>query len=256
MSLKNKMECEEQIDADEITDIEDSFAAEECELFDCINTEIQDENSELYEKRAFDAEQSNITENLTVVTGDYQESFRFNTLEIETAYDRAAIVGDEEAMKRISTIYELSVFKDELELETTSSDLPQFGGNYGEIKEIDPEGYEAHHIPAKSAVIGNINEMPAISMEKADHALTDSYKARSNRVSKSFIPGTPQNDSYKYEVGKEINNGNYIQVVRSEIYNVREKCGTKYDGAIGQYLEVAARNIAKNGLPIGRERER
>lgn len=233
----------------EYTELYEPSGKKNAELYDA------DAEIEMYTEADSAMEQADDLCEISIDIGNSSESLNFSVREVEAAYDKAESINDEIAMERLSAIYDLAVFKDELELEAGDSSIPQIAGKYGEIKDIDPKGFEAHHMPAKSSVIGDINEMPAISMEKQDHAMTDSYKSRSNHAYESFIPGGPEFDMHKYEVGKEINNGNFVNVIKSEVFNIRDRCGNKYDGAIGKYLDTVAKNIAKSGIPIGRERE-
>ena len=64
-----------------------------------------------------------------------------------------------------------------------------------------------------------------------------------------MFPDVPPSDAYKAGVIKEIREGKFVDIVRNEIYNIREKCGTKYDGGIARYFEALKRYIEKNGVP-------
>ena len=140
----------------EYTELYEPSGKKNAELYDA------DAEIEMYTEADSAMEQADGLCEISIDIGNSSESLNFSVREVEAAYDKAESINDEIAMERLSAIYDLAVFKDELELEAGDSSIPQIAGTYGEIKDIDPKGFEAHHMPAKSSVIGDINEMPAI----------------------------------------------------------------------------------------------
>lgn len=245
-------ERELYLDATEILeDEEDAFTKDEkLEDEELLSTR---DSGELYEDD-IQLEIGELGSTFDIEIGGENRNIGFEPEQVAAAYDKALSADDVEACKRLSVIYDLSCFKDELELGDGDAEVPQLAGEYSVIRKIEPEGFEAHHMPAKSAVYDNMNELPAVAMEASDHAQTDSYRGRANHVFKSFIPGLQLSDSYKYETAKEINEGRYVHVVKCEIYNIKDRCGSKYDGAIGKFLDASMKYVAKNGVPNGIQR--
>ena len=52
------------------------------------------------------------------------------------------------------------------------------------------------------------------------------------------MPDAPRSDSYKNEITAEIEEGNFMNVVRNEVYNIRDRFGNDYDGGISRYLDA------------------
>lgn len=143
-------------------------------------------------------------------------------------------------------LFELEVLRDDLELTAGDPDIPQLGGPYGRIRGI-VSGFEAHHIPSKAVQDAPAAELPAIAMSAADHALTDSYRGKQNHVLCSKWYHGMQ--TYRNEVASMIEAGDYMQLVRFELLNIRDTCGHRYDGAIRLYLDALKEYIETNGIP-------
>ena len=143
-------------------------------------------------------------------------------------------------------LFELEVLRSDLELTNGDPNVPQLGGLYGEIKGVIP-GFEAHHIPSKAIQDVTASELPAIAISASDHALTDSYRGRQRHVLNSQLYSGTEN--YLEATTELIESGDYMQLVRFELLNIRDSCGHKYDGAISQYLDTLKNFILTNGLP-------
>lgn len=145
------------------------------------------------------------------------------------------------------TLFELATFRDTLELGDGDPNFPQVGGLYGEVATVS--GFERHHIPSNAVQDDHINHLPVILISKEDHALTDSYRGKQRHVLESFLPSTNEKKIYREEVASDIDQGNYFEVVRNEIYNIIDRCGHRYDGAIKQYFAALEAYLKKNGVP-------
>lgn len=143
-------------------------------------------------------------------------------------------------------LFELEVLRDDLELTDGAPDVPQLGGAYGDIRGVIP-GFEAHHIPSRAVQDAPAAALPAIAISAQDHALTDSYRGRQNHVFRSQLSG--EGDTYRNEAAGLIRDGDYMQLVRFELLNIRDRCGHRYDGAISQYLDALKAYIETNGIP-------
>lgn len=144
-------------------------------------------------------------------------------------------------------LYELEVLRSDLELGTGDPNVPQLGGAYGTICGVIP-GFEAHHIPSNAIQGASKNKLPAIALTANDHAMTDSYRGRQNRILKSLLySGT---ETYREATANMIDSNEYIKLVRFELLNIRQICGHKYDGAISQYLDALKEYILLYGIPI------
>jgi hypothetical protein len=102
------------------------------------------------------------------------------------------------------------------------------GGKHGDL--IGGGGIERHHMPPWNAFAQEMkdmdrNEMPAIQMEKEDHAQTLGFSGRGSDLDKLYE--------------KYLKKGNYIGAVRACIKDVKGKFPHKYDDAIKEYLPVA-----------------
>ena len=146
-------------------------------------------------------------------------------------------------------LFEISVLRNDLELTDGNPALPQLGGTHREVRnqlrELGLAGFQAHHIPSAAAQGANYRQdceywesLPTIAISNADHLDTDSYGGRQRREYQSFLPDVPRSSSYCSEVTDEIENGNYVDVVRMELYNIRDHFGHDYDGGISRYLDA------------------
>lgn len=168
---------------------------------------------------------------------------------IAEQYEAAASMEDTREMEKYRALHELLTLKDDLELTDGDSEVPQLGGLHKSVRS-QLSGFESHHIPAQSVQAEKADELPSIAITAEDHHLTDSYRGKSHRKYSSFLPDD-NNDtpSYKQEAQSMIENGDYMDLVRDELYNIREHFGHKYDGAIKQYLNAMAKMIAEKGVP-------
>lgn len=107
------------------------------------------------------------------------------------------------------------------------------GGTYGELKdawrgELEKEPpHEVHHMPANDVNGLNVNDGPAIVMDKANHRQTascgNSLEAR----------------EYRAKQGDLIKEGKFEEAMQMDIDDIHEKFGDKYDDAIAQMKENA-----------------
>lgn len=150
---------------------------------------------------------------------------------------------------RERALFELSVLRNDLELSEGNTALPQLGGSYREVRNqleaLGLRGYAAHHIPSAAAQGADREEnreyyesLPTIAISNIDHRATDSYGGNQNSRYQSFLPDVPISSSYCNEVTAEIESGNFIEVVRNELYNIRDHFGHDYDGGISRYLDA------------------
>lgn len=127
------------------------------------------------------------------------------------------------------------------------SSIPQVGGLYGEVATIS--GFERHHIPSNAIQDDHKNNLPVILILKEDHALTDSYLWKQRHVYNPVFPSVVERSSYQEDTASNIDQGYYFEVVRNEIYNIIDRCGHRYDGAIKQYFTALETYLKKNGIP-------
>ena len=159
------------------------------------------------------------------------------------------VLNENPSAMRERTLYELSVLRDDLELSEGNPALPQLGGSYREVrkqlKALGIRGYAAHHIPSAAAQGADRKEtreyyesLPTIAISNIDHLETDSYGGNQSSRYQSFLPDVPISPSYCDEITTEIESGNFIGVVRNELYNIRDHFGHDYDGGIRRYLDA------------------
>lgn len=96
----------------------------------------------------------------------------------------------------------------------------------GAYKDIEADGGERHHMPAKSVSTLSEDDGPAIWMEAADHAKTASN-------------GNQGSDGKKYRARQAalIEQGRFDEALQMDIDDIRRKFGKKYDEGIKQMLE-------------------
>lgn len=100
------------------------------------------------------------------------------------------------------------------------------GGSYSDVKKYsNGETHEVHHMPADSASSLERADGPAIKMEKADHRQTAS--CGSSREARD----------YQAAQKELIDSGKFREAQQMDIDDVREKFGSKYDGAISEMLK-------------------
>ena len=162
--------------------------------------------------------------------------------------------------EKIRAISELFVLENDLNLTDGDPNIPQLGGLYGDITKGDKtklKGYHAHHIPPKS-VSDNIGEnkkgdaLPAIYLTDEDHKLTASYGGRMRaKLQQSNLELNNKNNlrSYKERLIEQINNGNYADAFRNEVYEIKYLFGDKYDGAIKKAIEANRNYLQEFGNP-------
>ena len=103
----------------------------------------------------------------------------------------------------------------------------QAGGAHGDIRGL--HGYEAHHMPANSISPLKPNKGPAIEMLTEDHRKTDSWGRKGKAK------------EYRQKQKDLIERGDFGAAQRMDIQDVQEKFGDKYDDAIRQMIEDAAK---------------
>ncbi len=169
-------------------------------------------------------------------------------------YMAAKDAADTEAMEKYSTLYELNVLQETLELTNGEEGYHQIGGLHKDVRKTITsqgiKGYESHHIPAQSIQAENARELPTIALTKEDHSLTDTYRGKSNRTIIAFNPEDQDSFApYKEEAKALIDDGKYVDLVRDELYNIKDTCGNRYDEGIRQYLEQTKKMIEEKGIP-------
>ena len=105
-------------------------------------------------------------------------------------------------------------------------EIQKKGGSYGEVfKKGEGEKYEVHHMPAKNINGLELNDGPAIKMDKEDHRETascgNSREAREYRAKQKEL----------------IEQGKFREALQMDIDDIHEKFGDKYDDAILEMLE-------------------
>ena len=168
---------------------------------------------------------------------------------LEEKYAEAIESGNQDMADRYRALHDIVSISKDLELTDGDPKTTQLGGLHKDVQgQID--GFESHHIPAQSVQDVNPRDLPTIALSKEDHAQTDSYRWKSNREYEPFLPdGLDDHPTYKQEAEEMIDSGKYTDLVRDELYNIRDATGHKYDGAIKQYLNELSNMIAKDGIP-------
>ena len=168
---------------------------------------------------------------------------------LEEKYSESIAAGDQDMADRYRALHDIVSISKDLELTDGDPDITQLGGLHKNVQgQID--GFESHHIPAQSVQDANPRDLPTIAISQEDHTLTDSYRWKSNREYEPFLPdGIDEHPTYKQEAEEMIDKGYYTDLVRDELFNIRDTTGHKYDGAIKQYLNELSNMIAKDGIP-------
>ncbi|MCD8104531.1 MAG: hypothetical protein LUF35_05915 [Lachnospiraceae bacterium] len=109
------------------------------------------------------------------------------------------------------------------------------GGSYKDVFQGGQgDKYEVHHMPADSASFLAREDGPAIRMEKEDHRKTascgSSREARNYRAAQKNL----------------ISQGKFKEALQMDIDDVKEKCGDKYNAAIGQMMQYVGQ-LEKDG---------
>ena len=150
-----------------------------------------------------------------------------------------------------SFITDINGIKDTMSLSDTNTASVDMAGPYSSLPSSSE--YERHHIPSKAALqkFGvDTDNWPCICLENEDHKMTDSYRGKQKRHTNSFLPDSPKSKSYKEETIDMIDcPGGFADLVRDEIYNIKNACGNKYDHSISQFIDVLCDHIKKYGIP-------
>lgn len=159
-----------------------------------------------------------------------------------------------EEAERIRAIGELVSLRNMLELEPEKSRGIQLAGLYGSLKgkHFGKEGYELHHMPPKAVFDCDINELPCILIPKGFHKKTRSYsggRMRSSTGGSIFPDSTQEKREYRDALKDQIEEGNFSDAVRNEIYEIRDKFGQTLDGALDQFIDCMIRYYAERGVP-------
>lgn len=158
-------------------------------------------------------------------------------------------LSDEQRIRR-RTVFEITTLKNSLELSEGDSSVVQRGGAYRDVKKcVDSTLYEVHHIPPQSVFADSFKALPAIAMLKQDHAKTSSYKGKMNKTYQPYFPDDVVYPKHKLGVKDLIGQGLLAEAMRNEIYELRAMFGSKYDGAIKEYLNSMIEYISGNGGP-------
>jgi tetratricopeptide (TPR) repeat protein len=170
---------------------------------------------------------------------------------MESAYRQAVKSGDADMMARTSAMFEIETFRESLGLQSGDSAYPQLGGYHGDVKNQDPPGFESHHIPARSVQQGNADQLPALTLSKADHTMTSSYSGKQSKTYPSFIPSSVPDTSYKDSVKDKLRQGSsgYIDSVKCELLDLIHCTGHRYDGGISAYLDAVIDMLSVSGIP-------
>ena len=244
--LAGKLQSFDEVVVDSVRKVQDAGISE--------SARIEDETCEAdSERKEISNDISNDIRTLNNGLGQLHklESYRFGKKAVEKSIsehnkhidknkDLLLDLSTNEANDNARTIHELQTLRGTLDLTDGDSNVHQKGGRYGDLIKHKPDGYEAHHIPPKSVNNENPNDMPAIYLTEEDHAATDSYKGRMKSKSNETIlniDDEKNTDSYKNRLTSQISEGNYAEAFRNEIYEIKDKFGSKYDGAIKQVID-------------------
>lgn len=208
-----------------------------------------------------------------VTIGGKRQSFSCDRSGFAKAYRTAWRSGDRDMMARTSAMFEVETFRESLELGMGDPNIPQLGGYHGNVSKQDPKGYESHHIPSDASQDRHKNWLPALSLTREDHRLTASHGRKQFRTycsvfsyDRKVIKGAntldkkwennrksrrQEADFYVNEVIRQIRIGEigWIQIMKSEILELKAAFGDKYDGAISAYLDAVLDMLATRGIP-------
>lgn len=149
------------------------------------------------------------------------------------------------------TLFELDVLENSLELTAGDPSVIQAGGSDKDVKKrMKDTGYESHHIPPQSVFAETRRNLPTVALTKEDHALTSSFRWRMQKQYKPYFPGENAGiPKHKQDLQAHVEQGLLAEMIRNELYEMRETFGNKYDGAIRQYLAAMRDYIQENGVP-------
>lgn len=164
--------------------------------------------------------------------------------DLESAYNDAKENGNMDLANDYNQLLEIYSLRVDLDLDTKNedSDIVQAGGIYKDLKGKCKD-YHLHHIPAKSIQDTNMRDLPCIALTKFDHYKTDSYGYKFNKTTKSFLPDSIDRMTYKDDAKEMLEQGQYLALVRDELYNLKDQFGNKYNGGIDQYLDALNETI-------------
>lgn len=182
--------------------------------------------------------------------GDSSMNFPCTLSGAAKAYRAAVKSGDSDLIARTSAIYEVEVFRSELDLGSGAADYPQLGGYHGDVSRQDPPGFESHHIPSRSIQDVNPNWLPAISISREDHEMTSSYSGKQKKVYKPLF-SSGEGKKYIEDTSALLAKGScgYIQLMKNEILDLVRDTGHRYDGGISAYFDAVIDMIARRGIP-------
>lgn len=173
---------------------------------------------------------------------------------LTAAHHMALDAGDKEMEMRCAAMFELETFRQVLDLGPGDSNYAQMGGYHGDVEKQDPDGYDSHHIPARSVQDVNAKRLPAISITKDDHKLTSSYAGNQRHTFQSNINPKMPKITYKDSISQAIAQGSvgYLRAVKNELYDLKIATGGRYDGGISAYLDAVIDMIAIQGVPAAK----
>ena len=150
---------------------------------------------------------------------------------------------------------QISEIRSALQLQTGDTHIHQLCGSYSTIRRWIQKnhivGYEVHHIPSKAVVCnwGTMYILPVIVLLEEDHAKTDCYRYKSLKKYKSFLPDVVEESSYIEDATERISDEQLFELIKIELWNIRDQCGHRYEGAIQQCLDALEEYVNTRGLP-------
>ena len=69
------------------------------------------------------------------------------------------------------------------------------------------------------------------------------------RTYKPFIPVNTEYPNHKGSIEEKVDQGLIAEIIKDEIFEIKDAFGDKYDGAIKQYIAAMIEYIKKNGTP-------
>lgn len=188
---------------------------------------------------------------VSMTIGGVEKSFSCNKEGVAQAYRQALASGDGDMVARTRAMFEIETLRESLELDSGDSSYVQLGGYHRDVKKQDPQGYESHHIPARSVQDTNAEWLPAISIAKDDHKLTSSFSGKQRRVYQSVFSKDMPSVNYKENVTQSLEKGSpgYIDVVKNELLDLRASTGHRYDRGVSAYLDAVVDMLSSKGFP-------
>ena len=147
----------------------------------------------------------------SVLAKESSENF-MNNLEKNVEVEKADTVHENESAEN---------FKEDSANEITPDKL---GGSYKDVRnqvvKNEVTDVEVHHMPAKSVSYLDVNDGPAIAMEKADHRKTASCGK------------TLEAAEYRNAQKEKIDKGDFMGAFQMDVDDIHSKFGNKYDKEI------------------------